>query len=306
MAYFEKRIQSTRWCFTHNNPWLSDHEKHFFAETSVCGAFSVEMAATPHLQGWVVFASNQSLAAMKERCPTCHWEPMRGTEAQAHEYICKEDTHLAGPFQWGREPRSTGKGARTDLRGAIEVACAHGMRRAAQEHPDVIAKYHAGVERVRQLLADPVPPKILRTDQMRPHQLKLHDLLCEDADDRSIIWVTDVPGNSGKSTFARHIYDGGVPGKAGIGLEGKVADMAYVYGGHEIVVFDITRAQAEVSDHLYTFAEKLKNGYVLSTKYEVREKRFKPPHVVFFANKAAPAGVWSADRVVELSWDTQA
>ena len=91
--------------------------------------------------------------------------------------------------------------------------------------------------------------------------------------------------------------------RGAVQLEGKVADMAFMYNSEPIVCFDVTRAQAEVSDHLYSFAEKLKNGSVISTKYETKAKHFAPPHVVFFANKDCPAGVFSADRIELIDLD---
>jgi hypothetical protein len=51
------------------------------------------------------------------------------------------------------------------------------------------------------------------------------------------------------------------------------------------------------------FAEQLKNGFLLSTKYMPEKKVFRPPHVVFLANVACPPGKWSADRVVQIVWD---
>ncbi len=65
--------------------------------------------------------------------------------------------------------------------------------------------------------------------------------------------------------------------------------------------FDISRAAAEHSDHLYSMAEKLKNGFYLSTKYESVMKVFRPPHVLFFSNFHPDENKWSRDRV--QLWD---
>ena len=50
--------------------------------------------------------------------------------------------------------------------------------------------------------------------------------------------------------------------------------MAYMYESQPIAIFDITRAAAEHSDHIYTMAEKLKNAWHKSTKYEYVMKLF--------------------------------
>ena len=89
-------------------------------------------------------------------------------------------------------------------------------------------------------------------------------------------------------------------------LSGKVADMAYQYNSERIACFDVTRAQAGPggpSDHLYSFAEELKNGDIVSGKYVSCEKDFDAPHVVFFSNYLPDEGKWSKDRVhlIDLS-----
>lgn len=80
--------------------------------------------------------------------------------------------------------------------------------------------------------------------------------------------------------------------------------MAYAYNGEPMVFFDVTRTQAEHMDHLYQFAEQLKNGIIFSSKYESGTKCFDPPHVVFFANQGPHPGKWSADRCHETVLNT--
>lgn len=133
----------------------------------------------------------------------------------------------------------------------------------------------------------------------RPWQATVLTLVSSPADDRSVIWVYDPEGKAGKSRLAYHLCCQ----HSAVILEGKLADMCYAYNKEPIAVFDISRAAADHSDHLYSMAEKLKNGFFLSTKYESRTKYFKPPHVVFFANKKPDEGKWSKDRVklIDLS-----
>jgi len=109
---------------------------------------------------------------------------------------------------------------------------------------------------------------------------------------RKIIWYVDTQGAAGKSTLVRHLCTRG----EGIVLEGKVADMAYAYNGQRIVFFDVSRTQVEYMDHLYSFAEKLKDGMVTSPKYESQTKFFPTPHVVFMANISPDTMKWSGDR----------
>lgn len=116
------------------------------------------------------------------------------------------------------------------------------------------------------------------------------------ANDRNIIWIADVAGNIGKSRLATYL----IKEKGAIELQGRIQDMAYLYEGEPIVVFDICRTQAENLKHLYSFAESLKNGRFVSTKYQSEQKVFDPPHVVFFANVHPEQGAWTDDRAVVL------
>ena len=56
-------------------------------------------------------------------------------------------------------------------------------------------------------------------------------------------------------------------------------------------------------DHLYSFAEELKNGKFMSGKYESTFTLFEPPHVVFLSNSMFQEGKWSADRVYLVALD---
>ena len=292
--------QSKRWVFTHNNPTMEDHYTHTHGLSAVKGNIKYEQgeSGTYHIQGWCSFASNKRLGAVKELCHGCHWEPMKGTEEQADKYVRKDDTAVSDVYPWGDPPCATGKGARNDLEDAL-AAFQRSPKEAATEHAGAMIRYHKGIAFVAGLLEVKWVPKPL-TD-LRPWQEDVCVHLNDNPNDRTIIWVTDSEGGRGKSALARHL----VCTQGALILEGKLADMAYAYNSERIVCFDITRAQAEVSDHLYSFAEKLKNGSVMSTKYESKLKLFQPPHVIFFANKEPPAGVWSKDRIVHFDLDRE-
>ena len=271
----------------------------------VYGGAQVETAPTTgmyHIQGFCVFAKNMRLAAVKKVHSTAHWELMKGTLEQSEAYCSKAETRLVGtePKTWGTRPIND-QGKRTDLDQAIDVlrdADGHSskkLRAVAAAFPAVYVKFHRGLESLATVLARPVPvPK----PEWRPWQLELEALLAAEPDNRTIRWYTDYVGGKGKSTFVTY-YVCNVELDATM-LSGKVADMAYTYNGERVVFFDVTRTQAEHMDHLYAFAESLKNGVLHSTKYVPVLKTFKPPHVVFFSNSGMMPGKWSADRVVEV------
>lgn len=280
-------MAARNWCFTLNNPtapieWPSDKITY--------AVYQKEKGenGTEHYQGYVELKNVQRLSALKKILPTAHWEIRRGTQEQARDYAMKEDTRIDGPWEFG-ELKAQGK--RNDLEQAYKLLKEGGAKRVAQEMPTVYIKFHRGLHALEAALDEPekedgfVP---------RPWQQKILDLVSKPADDRKIIWVKDTVGNNGKSRLAVHLQKN----YNAVQLSGRIQDMAYMYNKEPIVVIDVPRTQAENIDHLYAFAETLKNGVIISTKYESRRKMFKPPHVIFFTNFAHDSDKWSYDRVI--------
>ena len=192
------------------------------------------------------------------------------------------------------------QGARTDINAACQgLKSGKSLRAVAEETPEVFVKYDRGLRAFKAVLSEPEPPPPFRLEKPYVWQSNVLNMLSKTPDDRHIVWIRDSEGGKGKSVLAKHI----VYQLNGVLLEGSVADMAYMYNCEPIAMFDVTRSQAELSDHLYTFAEKLKNGLVVSKKYESRLKKFRPPHVVFFCNFLPKAGKWSKDRVYLIDLD---
>lgn len=280
-------IVSKNWVFTWNNP-VGDIE---WPDCVNYAVHQLEMGenGTYHFQGYVEFKTNKRLTGCAKILRNAHWERRRGTQAQAREYCMKEESRIAGPWEYGVfVPNAQGK--RSDLAEACAIAREHGMKRVAEEMPEAYVRNHKGLRALLDELAE-VPKD--EGFVPRPWQEQFMDDMMATPNDREIFWVYDSKGGVGKSRLALHLQrDHGA-----IQLSGRIQDMAYAYNGERIVVFDVARTQAENMDHLYSFAEMLKNGFVFSTKYEPKRKLFKPPHVVFFSNSMPEAGKWSADRV---------
>lgn len=109
---------------------------------------------------------------------------------------------------------------------------------------------------------------------------------------RTIVWFVDTVGNSGKSYFAnnwmastKYVINGG-----------KAADIYYAYFYEKVVFFDLARQKEDIV--AYDVMENFKNGYFLSTKYQVRRVKFNIPHVVVFSNFRLDMTKLSEDR-----WD---
>lgn len=286
--------QSRTWCFTLNNPEgeLPENQSARYI------VWQLEKGAngTPHYQGYVELAKPARLAAMKKWLPRAHWELRKGNRDQARVYCMKEDTRAegddVGPWERG-DFAAGGQGSRRDLAQVADMVHQGAtLQEIAQECSVAFIKFHKGIKALQQQL------HVIETDvgfEPREWQSALLALLSEKADDRSIHWVYDPVGGAGKSRLVKHLYRN----YGAVQLSGRVADMAYQYNSEPVVCFDITRKQAENMDHLYSFAESLKNGMVVSTKYESISKAFDAPHVVFFSNALPPGSdVWTGDRLI--------
>ena len=66
-----------------------------------------------HLQYYIQRERQTTFATIKRQiCDRSHWEVARGTLAQCVAYVTKEDTRIAGPWQFGT---GSTMGGRTDL-----------------------------------------------------------------------------------------------------------------------------------------------------------------------------------------------
>lgn len=125
----------------------------------------------------------------------------------------------------------------------------------------------------------------------RDWQVELNAELATTPDPRKVIWYCDINGNRGKSFFARNFT-----GNAYIINGGKASDIYYAYFYEPVIFFDLARQKEDIV--AYDVMENFKNGYFLSTKYQVRRVIFNVPHVVVFANFMPDQSKLSADR-----WD---
>lgn len=283
--------QARRWVFTLNNP-EGELDREWPKLRYASWQLERGEEGTLHWQGYVELNASVKLGGMKAWLPRAHFEVARADRVTARAYTRKEDTRVDGPWEFG-DFGSGGQGKRTDIELAAAHVDDHGLAGLAEAHPAAFIKYNRGLREYARAIEKPVRDEGF---QPRPWQSKVLSRLAEEPDDRHIFWVADSIGNRGKSRLSKHLCCE----HGAIQLTGRVVDMAYAYNKERVVIFDITRAQAEHSDHIYSFAECLKNGYIFSSKYESAAKRFRPPHVIVFANVFPKDGMWSADRAIVM------
>lgn len=260
---------------------------------------------TPHLQIYFQLEKQAKLTTIKGwggPWSRMHFEAARGTDSEAADY-CKKDGNF---FELGERRQMGRKGARNDLE-AVKQAIDRGESydEICETHFQQAAAFSKFIKERVQARESKQQLDSLREhyeqSALRPWQQQLKDDVLSAPDPRKILWLWENTGNVGKSWMANYL--GAVHG-ATILTSGKKVDMAYIYAQKPtaIVIFDLSRTQEHSEerkhhlDGVYSLAEDLKNGRVVSTKYESKTIFFRPPHVIFFANFEPDMTKWSSDR----------
>jgi len=128
----------------------------------------------------------------------------------------------------------------------------------------------------------------------------LHTGMPTIADDRSILWITDTKGNSGKSKFCKYIcHTHKCAVKIPFGTATQIRSAVIAAGPKKVYLLDIPRTMGEDDsiDSLISSIEDIKNGFVTSAMYgKFQQMIFDPPHIVVFSNDPCPVEKMSRDR----------
>lgn len=139
-------------------------------------------------------------------------------------------------------------------------------------------------------------PYTYRLDNLYDWQAKLLKELLTPPDDRSVNWIWSLEGNTGKSTFCKHLV---MNYNAVFLSKGKYSDICNVIFKTDmvksrIVIIDLPRNNGNSVS--YDAIESIKNGMICNTKYETGAKCFAPPHIVVFSNDYPDTEKLSEDR----------
>lgn len=137
-----------------------------------------------------------------------------------------------------------------------------------------------------------------------PWQIEILELLKTEPDLRTIHWYWADEGNRGKSRFLKYLC---AKHKA-VMVPAKKADSFHTIAKKyekkqeplDLIIMDIPRADIEYIN--YGAIEAIKNGNVISGKYEGCHCLFAEPHVIIFANEPPIKEKMSLDRwhIVEI------
>jgi hypothetical protein len=276
----------------------------------LCFGFEVTEDGKQHLQGYMEVGTPISGSAMVLRLTRSKAKNpgltvlklIKDNRDVQINYCRKEDTtDQEAVDKWGSKffectNKARNQGERTDWHKLHEM-CKDGKTfgEIAESYPEHAIKYHGGIDRLlrasKQEASTAEFVAKYETAVLRPWQERLAKELSFAADDRKIIWVYDTKGNMGKSWFSHWLE----ASKGATRFEnGATRDVAHIWQGAPIAVFDFSRT---VEGRLnYGVLESLKNGSIMSTKYDSCIKHFGTPHVVCFANWPPNREAMSADR----------
>lgn len=202
-------MQGTNWIFTINNPGEGDDWSQLgFADTVAYACWQLECGAegTRHLQGWIVFKTRVRLSTVKsasQHLQRAHLEVQRGTNRQAKDYVTKDDTRVAGPWEYlaaNASPPSLD--APSGRRGVTQDS---GSKRSAWG--EILPRLEAGESPEDLLLAGAINSSgIMRlaTDAWVAMESRKRDLRC----DRARVVVITGPTGCGKSHWIYTNRDG--------------------------------------------------------------------------------------------------
>lgn len=300
-------IRSRNWCFT---AWptpgevMDGSDAFYKAERMQYLLIGTETSAAQRLH-WQCFlqlknpAPFASVVALLNFNVPPHIEACRGSVAQNVAY-CKKDG------DWSEYGEVTGlrvgQGSRTDLMATVAVIEAGTSLESLLTDPDhgpVVARHMQYFARVAESVTNSHAVADARAGfegaNLRAWQDRLLTKVAAVPDPRKVFWYWDGVGGTGKSWFANFLV---AKHDAIIFTNGRLADMALAYQREPVVVFDLSRTQAEKIDAIYMAMEQFKNGRIFSPKYHSATKVFRVPHVLVFANYPPDESKLSADRWV--------
>lgn len=119
------------------------------------------------------------------------------------------------------------------------------------------------------------------------------DIVISEPDDRTIYWIWDEIGNTGKTALCKFMCSL----HNAVIIDGKKDNILYVCAEFEsdCYLFDLSRSVKEQKG-LYDTIEKVKNGLFMCGKYESKPIVRNSPHVIIFANYPPDKDKLSLDR----------
>lgn len=132
-----------------------------------------------------------------------------------------------------------------------------------------------------------------------PVQQAIMDMILEPPDDRSVVWIHDRVGNTGKSKLCKFLAFTKEAHIIPFGTAQQIKTAVIMMGRHRCFLIDVPRTTGkdEAISEAFSCIEALKNGYVQSAMYGKHQTLFmEPPHVICFSNVYPCKYLMSQDR----------
>lgn len=290
-----------RWCFTVNNPVFCVDYFKILSEDVRCLRFiyGTERGATGtrHLQGYIEFKRPLRFSTVTAILPA-HWECSKGSARVNYRYCSKESQYEVFG-DWSSEssvPRRNGvsSGKKFLSSDIVEQLCSS-ERQNALVRSEYIRHKRSIDDVVFEILECRV--RHARYDELRYSFVSSWQSECivhtYEQNRRQVCWYIDEVGNCGKSYLAslfQYVYSydlfDGVTSARDICFLISLFPKGFV--------IDVTRKSR---DHFsYSTLEMLKNGFIMTGKYQGIRKHFVPVPVIVFANFEPDTSALSADR----------
>ena len=275
------------WVFTLNN-YTDDDIVRLDAIVCIYLVYGKEVGenGTPHLQGTICFSDQKRFTAVRQLLGgQCHIEICRAL-SESDEY-CKKDGNFVTR---GTLPSQGKRNDLEEVKLAIKANPNITMVELRESYSEIYAKYERWLTKYVQ---DNRPKVEVEHHVLRIWQQDLYNKLLLPPDKRTVFFIVDVIGNSGKTWFA-HYYRS-LHELTDVLPPGRKENMVHVLSGQARVVFiDFPRSKTEQIQ--YDLFEELKNGYIFAQKYDSIIKQFAVPHVVVMMNEQPDMTKLSIDR----------
>lgn len=289
--------RSRYWCFTTNN-YTADHVLHLSSLYPASVSYlvygrEVGEQGTPHLQGYVIFPDRKRLSTARNFIPGSHLVAARGSPKQASDYAKKGNDF----DEFGECPEGPAQGKRSDIDRFVEWVASLDSRPSdrelAREFPSLWLRYPDRLHALCVHLRDPIA--IGAGEPRAGWQRELVDYCQSEPDDRSIRFMVDPEGNTGKSWMSRYLMTNREDVQ--VLRIGKRDDLAHMIDETKrVFIFDVPRKQMEFLQ--YSILESLKDRFVSSPKYNSTMKILEHvPHVIVFCNEPPDLNALSLDRI---------
>ena len=252
-----------------------------------------------HLQGYIKFVKKMRFSQVKKlfNVPP-HIEKCKGTPSQNYLYCTKDDENAV---ELGDLP-GTGPPKKQKMQIIIEKLL-NGESISEICKSDLCHVFVTNRSKIMSTVADIESEQKIQQEKdkafgsllkFKDWQSKLMAMLEEDkGNDRNVFWIYESRGNVGKSYFCNQLKKTQYKSVAYLDTS-TIKDLSLLYNGESIVLIDYARDDEKNVN--YGILEKLKNGFLVSPKYETRLKMFKSPVICCFANFPPEVQKLSMDR----------